>query len=495
MKKAVAQILSGNVLSKGLGLLRELLMAKYFGTAEVNGAYRISQTGTLVPINFLTSDSLNSAFIPLYKNYLKNDVDKARVFKWSMFLFFFIFSILLFCLLYFNSGFWVDLLAPGVDSKTRYMSVELLKIMAVSCPFYLCSALINYISMAHGNYKPMALRSSIQNIGMLIGVLCAFWWGNYLLLAWGFTFSYIFFCLWSLFFGDIDEILSMPNKFSLPEIKQVIISFWNVLKPLLLMPLILQGNIILERALSSFISLDAVSALDYAKFITETVLYFLSVPIAFVGLSTWASLELEVVKDKLNKIYIPLLCLSLYVSFFLLLYSEDIIYFLFHRGKFDESSVITTALFVKGMSIGLWAQVIGYIFIKALNSHLKNKQVFIIMCISLVGNSIFNTLIYKYWGAFGIGLGNSIYGILLLIGSAIYMKVFRMLWRPLIEILTGVVLYYLIIDMFPILKLNEINVLYSIVINALTLAVYLFLWCMLFSDIRFCLFSYYRKSN
>ncbi len=269
----------------------------------------------------------------------------------------------------------------------------------------------------------------------------------------------------------------------------------NVLKPLLLMPLVLQGNIILERALSSYISLDAVSALDYAKFITETVLYFLSVPIAFVGLSTWASLELEVVKDKLNKIYIPLLCLSLYVSFFLLLHSEDIIYFLFHRGKFDESSVITTALFVKGMSIGLWAQVIGYIFIKALNSHLKNKQVFIIMCISLVGNSIFNTLIYKYWGAFGIGLGNSIYGILLLIGSAIYMKVFRMLWRPLIEILAGVVLYYLIIDMFPILELNEINVLYSIVINALTLAVYLFLWCMLFSDIRFCLFSYYRKSN
>lgn len=89
MKKAVAQILSGNVLSKGLGLLREILMAKYFGTAEVNGAYRISQTGTLVPINFLTSDSLNSAFIPLYKNYLKNDVDKARVFKWSMFFIFF----------------------------------------------------------------------------------------------------------------------------------------------------------------------------------------------------------------------------------------------------------------------------------------------------------------------------------------------------------------------------------------------------------------------
>lgn len=56
------------MLSKVLGLVREVLMAKFFGTGDVNGAYRIAQTGTLVPINFMTSDSLNSAFIPLYKN-------------------------------------------------------------------------------------------------------------------------------------------------------------------------------------------------------------------------------------------------------------------------------------------------------------------------------------------------------------------------------------------------------------------------------------------
>lgn len=67
-EKAISQLLSGNMLSKVLGLVREVLMAKFFGTGDVNGAYRIAQTGTLVPINFMTSDSLNSAFIPLYKN-------------------------------------------------------------------------------------------------------------------------------------------------------------------------------------------------------------------------------------------------------------------------------------------------------------------------------------------------------------------------------------------------------------------------------------------
>lgn len=72
-------------MSKGLGLFREILMSKFFGTGEINGAYRIAQSGTLVPINFMISDSLNSAFIPLYKKYLLENTDKAETFKWCIF--------------------------------------------------------------------------------------------------------------------------------------------------------------------------------------------------------------------------------------------------------------------------------------------------------------------------------------------------------------------------------------------------------------------------
>lgn len=87
MKKAISQLLGGNMLSKVLGLVREVLMAKFFGTGDINGAYRIAQTGTLVPINFMTSDSLNSAFIPLYKKYLTENEFRASTFKLCMFIF------------------------------------------------------------------------------------------------------------------------------------------------------------------------------------------------------------------------------------------------------------------------------------------------------------------------------------------------------------------------------------------------------------------------
>ena len=70
--------------------------------------------------------------------------------------------------------------------------------MAICCPFYLFSALINYLSMAHGDYKPISMRASIQNVGMLLGVVAAYYYNNYLLLAWGFTGSYIIFSIWAL---------------------------------------------------------------------------------------------------------------------------------------------------------------------------------------------------------------------------------------------------------------------------------------------------------
>jgi putative peptidoglycan lipid II flippase len=83
---------------------------------------------------------------------------------------------------------------------------------------------------------------------------------------------------------------------------------------LLILPVILQGNITLERALSSLVGLDAVSSLDYAKFITETVIFFYLCQLR-LGLSAWVGLSIEHVKIKLEELYTILVVLGLTVSF------------------------------------------------------------------------------------------------------------------------------------------------------------------------------------
>ncbi|WP_280523662.1 lipid II flippase MurJ, partial [Enterobacter kobei] len=111
------------------------------------------------------------------------------------------------------------------------------------------------------------------------------------------------------------------------------------------------------------------------------------------------------------------------ISFFIFFYAKDLVILLFMRGAFDHHSVAVTTDIIQGMCIGLWAQVIGYIFIKALSAHLKNKQVLIVMMVALLSNAIVNLVTYKVWGAFGLGLGNSIYSLMMFILSACYLKI------------------------------------------------------------------------
>ncbi|HDR2860674.1 TPA: hypothetical protein QCK11_000595 [Enterobacter asburiae] len=484
MKKAISQLLGGNMLSKVLGLVREVLMAKFFGTGDINGAYRIAQTGTLVPINFMTSDSLNSAFIPLYKRYLTENEFRASTFKLCMFMFFAVISLLLFFILFFLSDYWVGIMAPGINGNAREMTNELFKIMAICCPFYLCSGLINYISMAHGDYKPMSMRASIQNVGMLLGVVAAYYYNNYLLLAWGFTGSYIVFSFWAVMRAKKGNILNLPERFEMSEVKSVMNSFWITLRPLLLLPLILQGNITLERALASLLSIDVVSGLDYARFITDTVTFILSVPIAFAGLPVWSSQSPEVVREKVTTIYNWLALLSMNMSFFIFVYARDIVVLLFMRGQFNEHSVTVTTDIIQGMCIGLWAQVIGYIFIKALSAHLNNKQVLIVMIVALLSNALVNLATYKIWGAFGLGIGNSIYGLVMFVCSAWYLKIAKDLIPAALKIVPGLMIYTLLILVLDHVIVEPGNVMVRLLVNGTLFVMFSLLWAMLFPMYR-----------
>lgn len=493
MKKNILQLFSGNVLSKALGLAREILLSRFFGTGEINASYRIAQTGTLVPINFLTSDSLNYAFIPLYKKYLKEDKNRADSFKWLMYILFVLISIIVSFFIGFYADFWVSVLAPGVDPKTAKISKELLGVMAICTPFYLCSAIVNYVSMAHDDFAPMSLRAIVQNIGMLVGIILAYYLNNYLYLAWGFTGSYIIFCLWAFLRKNRDNLFSFPNKIDLKDIKHVVIEFLKIMRPLVFLPFILQGNIALERALSSLISIDAISGLDYARFVTDTVNFFIAVPIAFAGLSNWSASNIIDTRDNLKKIFLILLPLGGSTSLYIYIFSDDIVTLLFRHGAFNDDSVVITSAYIRGMCIGLWAQVIGYIFLKALSAHLMNKKVLAVVSLSVIANIIWNLLSFRGIGAYGIGLGASVNGFIVFVLSAYYMGILKDVIFPTIKIILGVFLFVFAYYCVSLFNINwKLPLVLGLITQFLILYSFIFIWAMFFIDFRSVFLQFYK---
>lgn len=443
MRKAIVSLISGNLLSKALGLIREVIVAALFGTGYINGAYRVAQTGTLVPVNFLVSDSL-TAFIPLYKKFHSESENKGQLFFWSMQIIFLIFSVILTSSAILFVDFWLNIIAPGLDERTRNLSRSMLIIMSLGITLYLSSALINYVEMAHDDFLPMSMRPSIQNFGMLLGALFAYVIGNPIYLAWGFTFSYLVFFIWVLIRGINKGILVFPSEIDNKILKNVIFVFWKTLKPLIFLPFLYQGNIAIERAVATLISITAVSALDYAKFITETLLLVVSTPVALAGLASWGGLQSEHIKSRLIDTFSLLMIFAVPVSLFLGIHANLVVTILFARGKFDSTSIAVTTNILQGMSLGLWANVISYVLIKALNAQFKNKKVMIIMTLGLIVNALFNIIFYQFFKELTLGLGYSLYGIITLIGCIYSLDIWREISKKFYIIIISSLMYMLI---------------------------------------------------
>ncbi|TBX31480.1 murein biosynthesis integral membrane protein MurJ, partial [Rahnella victoriana] len=481
VRKAILTIISGNFLSKILGLVREMLVAALFGTGNVNAAYRVAQTGTLVPINFLTGDSLSSAFVPLYKKYKLDSHDRAQSLVWGLMGLFSLFSILLVCFSLTYADNWAGILAPGLNPGARALTVQMLIVMALCIPFYLLSALLNYISMANDDYAPMSIRASAQNLGMLIGALFSFYLSNPIYLAWGFTGGYIIFSLWAYQRAFIRGLMAFPSKFQWALTKSIINEFWKTLRPLILLPIILQGNIVLERSIASLISLSAVSAIDYAKFITETIIFLLSVPVAFAGLTSWSGKTSDEMKPALIKIFKVLAFLSIPASMYLGIYATSIVQLLFSRGDFKADSVIETSNILIGMSFGLWGQVIGYVFIKALNAQFKNKSVLGIMLLSLAGNAAVNVLLYHYLGALTLGLGISVYGIIMLVCTLWALNMLASIINFAIYMIVGSACYFITTIYF---KFFVGNVFVHLLLSGVFMVLFWSLYLLVLKDVR-----------
>ena len=474
MYKSVLTLFSGAFLGKIVGFIRELIIAYLYGTSLVVGAFRIAQSATLVPAHFFTTDALNAGFIPLYNRYKKRSFKKAQSLFWILKIAIFIGSLILAFILYKYALVWIGFIAPGFSKEELNITITFLHIMALGVPFYLLSNLYSYLAIANGSYFLASIRPTIQSIGMIIGVFLAYYFNNISLFAWGFSGAYIIFFLLGVW------QLKQKNLFIfyLDGVKEIISEFWQTIKPLLLLPIFLQGNILIEKMVSSYMGVKVVASVEYAKFITETGVVLLAVPFGLVGLSTLSAISFREAREKLLQIIKAILIFTVPISLFLILYSDLIIALIFKRGAFLSEDVLITKTILIGFAIGFWAQVASYIMIKALNAQHLNKKVAIFMVIALVSNAIFNIIFYKFLGAITIGIGSTIYAIILFFLASFAFSFTKDILKVIIPLLIASVVYYIVSQFFVYKTLVEI------LVSILIFIIYWILFILISSDLK-----------
>jgi putative peptidoglycan lipid II flippase len=431
--KASLKLFWGSLAGKLVGALREVLLAALFGTSGVVAALRAAQSATLIPVNFFTADSLSAGFLPLYSRYHQIDPRRAGALFWWVAGLLLLASLVVLGILLLGVSSWISLLVPGFGRDEREQTIQFVRIMGLGVPFYIAGGLFSYLEMGHGSYGLASARATLQSAGMIVGTLAAYVLQAPSLLAWGFTAAYLVFALW----GGIRVVrrgwAPRPQGLTRVEMRDIGAEFWGVVKPLLLLPLLLQGNIAAERAVASLLGVDVSAALDYAKFITDTGVLLLAVPLGLAGLSAISRMSASETTELLARVIPPLLLATIPVSVALAMHGQLVVSIIYQRGNFGEASTTLTKTILWGFAIGFWAQVVSYVLMKALSAQLRNREVFRFMAIALVCNAAVNFGLYRWLGPVVLGLGGCVYGAVLLALSARalgvqYLVASRLIW-------------------------------------------------------------------
>ena len=432
MKKFIS-LVAGNILSKALAIVREVLFAAWFGTSETAAAYRIAQTGMLLPVHALVGDSLGAGLIPLYKRLRSTSADQARLLLLLACLYGLALAALISGLLYTFAELSVTAIAPGANTKALTVASDLLKVMAFATPFYVVSGILSFIEAGHGRVGAVAWRPSLLNIGAIAGGALAVFTGHAHWLATTLLMTYVtFFLITIVRFLSLDR-LTPEHQETYASLRPVAAHFFKNSLPLMALPFIGQASILAERAASSWLGTEVIPSVDYARFISDTVVQLIAVPLGILTMSRHGGGTTSDFRDHVLKTTAGILAISVPVGIFIATHADDIVTLLFARGAFDAHSVELTSTILVWAAAGLGATVAAYYLVKALNAELRNVDA---LLFTTIASAVSITLNVTCWSALGpkvLGISITAYGVTLFVLCATRLK----LWTPLAPLLAG----------------------------------------------------------
>lgn len=387
-------------LSRILGFIRDILIARYLGVSVLSDAFFAAFRLPNFFRRVFAEGAFNSAFVPIFIEKLQNkntDADEKNFVRN-------IFSLLFFALLFFVIIFqifmpiFMKILFPGFfsDPEKSSLLINLSRITIFYLIFISLVSLLSGVLNSLGKFAVPASSPIILN-GTLIASVFVF--GsiapNYAYaLSFGVFIAGILQFLWLLFFTIKAGFLVYPNW---PKINSDIKKFFRKLLPGVVGANVMQINLLVDSIFASMIS-GAVSYLYYADRINQLPLAMIGIAI---GIALLPALSRKIKANEFSEA-IRLQNMALEVCLILVtpatlaltVLAHPIISSLFERGAFttNESTFVSQALMF--YSFGLPSYVLVKVMEPAFFSRGNTKTPMNIAIICLVNNAIFNVIFF-----------------------------------------------------------------------------------------------------
>lgn len=354
--KASLLLVFATALSKILGLVRELIVARSFGASAEYDLYLVALT---VPIALASVFRyiLQSQVIPVFAGYRATQ-DESTAWRsiWKLGNMWFGISAILALIVVVLAPLLTNSLAPNLSPAALHEAVQLMQLLApvivLTCTGVFAESMLN----AENRFAQSALAPLVYSLTIILCLLFVNVSVTAYILAFGVLLATI---AQNIIYvvGIVDRRPTYTFSVRVPQIGSI--ARGAVL--IAAIELIGQTFVIVDRVAANYFSFPegSISALTYAQLVYELpfVIFAFSLGrVIFPMLSEYASSsDLKRVSSTLSDSLRTLVLIMMPLSAFLVIMAEPIVIMLFKRGAFDDTAVAMTAGSLSRLSLGLVA--------------------------------------------------------------------------------------------------------------------------------------------
>lgn len=412
MKKIVKSALLVVVMmliSKVLGLLREIFLAQQFGTSYIVDAYTVACTLPTVLFTLFASGFSNS-YLPVYMRI--NEPEKKNFFfnNLTCLLTTFSFVLTIVCLL--ASSAIAKALAPGFNDETYRLSVRFVQGIVFYLPFYTAFNIFTAQATAHEDFIASNFCDFIVcNVVVIISIVLATP-ETPMVLIYGYVASMMVATVLMGLRLKQKKYVRFSLSFKINDSNFLQICYLAL--PMGIAMLTNQINSVVDKMFSSSLGEGITSALSYAN------------KVQLIPYSLITSIFLSLCLPRMNMYFANgdnknglsyskrALSIALFIAvpvvFAIFAFSEPMIALLFERGAFDNEATRITATCLVCYAIGMPFYAFREIAAKTLTAVLQQKKVLKNTIIAVAVNILLNIVFVKMLGYKGLALATSVAG-------------------------------------------------------------------------------------
>lgn len=408
MKKTAILLMFITIVSKVLGLGRDLTLSYFYGTSNISDAYIVALTIPGVIFSFIGT-GISTGYIPMYSNIEKEyGIKEGNKYTSNL-----VNILMVVCTIMIAIGLIfaepiVKLFAIGFEGETLKLAIQFTKITLIGIYFTGIISIFSGFLQIKGNYAIPALVGFPMNFIIILSIFLSSK-TNIVVLAIG-----------SVIATASQLILLVPfmhnkgyrYKFIFDIKDENIKNMVYIALPVIIGVSVNQINVLVDRTLASSIAVGGISALNYANRLNGFVqgLFVLPIATAMYPMITNMATEnnMNGLKKSVSEAINSISLLVIPATIGAMLFAEPVVKLLFDRGAFDNQAIHMTSNALFYYSIGMIGFGLRDVVSRGFYSQQDTKTPMINAAIAMAMNIVLNLILSKFMGIGGLALATSI---------------------------------------------------------------------------------------